>query len=145
MFNKLKNLFAPKPAVAQKQKKTRVSKPKEDLEAKARQAAKEAATAKDEPWVSIISVDIDPENINSGAFELDWNAAFLRKLIRAGYHQNENDTDDVVIDRWFQSVCRNVALEVYEQKIADPANRSDDDIRPPLNRKPLGGGRSEIS
>jgi hypothetical protein len=70
---------------------------------------------------------------------------FLKKLIRAGYHQNENDTDEIMVDRWFQNVCRNIALEMYEQKVADPTNRGTDDVRPPPVRKSLGDGRTEIS
>ncbi len=147
MLSKIKNWFKkseskvdpPTPKVK------RVKQVKDDDEAKMRNLAKEAATAKGEPWVAIINVDIDPNNINTGAFELDWNVPFLKKLIRAGYHQNENDTDEIMVDRWFQTVCRNIALEVYEQQMADPSNRGADDIRPPLSRKPLGGGRSEIS
>jgi len=145
MFKKLKELFNKpvKEPIAPKAKRER--KVKDDDEVKMRNLAKEAATAKGEPWVAIIHVDIDPENINTGAFELDWNVPFLKKLIRAGYHQNENDTDEIMVDRWFQTVCRNIALEVYEQQMADPTNRGGEDVRPPLNRKPLGGGRSEIS
>jgi hypothetical protein len=148
MFDKIKNLFSKKqkdPIAPKADKVKREKKVKDDDEVKMRNLAKEAATAKGEPWVAIIQVDIDPDNINTGAFELDWNVPFLKKLIRAGYHQNENDTDEIMVDRWFQTVCRNIALEVYEQQMADPTNRGDADVRPPLNRRPLGGGRSEIS
>jgi len=155
MFKKLKELFAKEtppapveaPASPAKPKVKRAKKPKvsRDNDAELRKLAKEAATAKGEPWVSIIRVDIDPDNINSGAFELDWNVPFLKKLIRAGYHQNENDTDEIMVDRWFQTVCRNIALEMYEQRMADPTNRGTDDVRPPPNRKVLGDGRTEIS
>jgi hypothetical protein len=149
MFDKLKDLFSKKTkkeATAPKAERAkRERKFTDDDAAKMRQLAKEAATAKGEPWVAIIHVDIDPDNINTGAFELDWNVPFLKKLIRAGYHQNENDTDEIMVDRWFQTVCRNIALEVYEQQMADPSNRGDADVRPTPVRKPLGGGRSEIS
>lgn len=153
MFDKIKNLFkpaatpAPEPVKVEKPvkpRKPREKKVKQD-DAALRNLAKEAATAKGEPWVSIIRVDVDPNNINSGAFELDWNVPFLKKLIRAGYHQNENDTDEIMVDRWFQTVCRNIALEIYEQKIADPANRGLEDVRPAPVRKSLGDGRAEIS
>jgi hypothetical protein len=46
-----------------------------------------------------------------------------------------------MVDRWFQSVCRNIALEIYEQQQADPDNR---DMRV-VRTKDLGDGRTEVS
>ena len=66
---------------------------------------------------------------------------FIINLIRAGYKQKDSDTDEVLVDRWFQTVCRNIALEVYEQQQADPTNR---DLRV-VRTKNLGGGRTEVS
>jgi hypothetical protein len=62
-------------------------------------------------------------------------------LIRAGYKQKDSDTDNVLVDRWFQTICRNIALEVYEQQQADPTNR---DLRM-VRTKNLGDGRTEVS
>jgi hypothetical protein len=62
-------------------------------------------------------------------------------LIKAGYKQKDTDTDDIIADRWFQVVCRNIALEVYEQVVADPDNR---DVRP-IRTRDLGNGRTEVS
>ena len=110
--------------------------------------AKELATLADEPYVAIVKVDIDPNNINSGAFELDWNAKFAANLARAGYMQKPGETEDVIVDRWFQTVCRNIALEIYEQNIADPTLREADALREELRHirsKDLGDGRTEIS
>lgn len=104
---------------------------------------KELATQEDRPYVAILKVDIDPENINSGAFELDWNDKFLLNLIRAGYKQRDDDTDQIIVDRWFQTVCRNIALELYEQQVADPSNRAEDLRR--VQTRNLGNGRTEIS
>ena len=53
----------------------------------------------------------------------------------------EDDTDTVIVDRWFQTVCRNIALEVYEQEQADPTNRELRNIR----TRDLGNGRTEVS
>jgi hypothetical protein len=92
--------------------------------------------------VSILRVDLDPENINSGSFELDWNDKFVLNLVRAGYKQRPDDTDQTIVDRWFQTVCRNVALEVYEQQQADPSNR--DEVRV-IRSRDIGGGRTEVS
>lgn len=62
-------------------------------------------------------------------------------LIKSGYKQRDDDTDIVIVDRWFQAVCRNVALEMYEQQVADPDNR---DVRVVRSRD-LGNGRTEVS
>ena len=60
------------------------SKPKEPVVAVST-TEKDKATAAGEPWVSVIGVEIDPDNVGNGAFELDWNEIFLAKLVRAGY------------------------------------------------------------
>ena len=145
MFDKIKNLFKKsEPPPPPKEKKAR--KPKQPKVVETPQLTeKEKATAAGEPYIAITKVDIDPNNINNGGFELDWNDKFLLNLIRSGYKQKPEDTDNVIVDRWFQTVCRNIALEVFEQEVADPLNRGTDDIRPPAVKKDLGDGRVEIS
>ncbi len=146
MFNKLKNLFkkaevAPIPVpIEAKPKVKRIRKPKE-IEKPIVLTDKEKATKAGEPYVSILKVDIDPNNIHNGAFELDWNDKFLLNLIKFGYKMKEDDTDHVIVDRWFHTVCRNVVLEMYEQNVADPSNRD----RRPSNTRDLGDGRTEVS
>ena len=105
---------------------------------------KEKATLNNEPYINVLSMDIDPADINSGAFELDWNDKFVLNLIKAGYKIREDDTDSQIVDRWFQTVCRNIALEVYEQQQADPDNRYRTEPRI-VRSKDLGDGRSEVS
>jgi hypothetical protein len=110
-------------------------------------SAKEQATKNNEPYVSIVKVNVDPENVGNGAFELDWNDKFLLNLIKAGYKVKADDTDNVIVDRWFQSVCRNIALELYEQDQADPANRdpiTGAEMRV-VKSKDIGNGYSEVS
>jgi hypothetical protein len=104
---------------------------------KIEKSAKDSATERGEPWVDIASVELDPENIGSGAFELDWNEFFVAKLIRAGYKGRD---DQQIVDQWFQDVCRNVVLETYEQLEANNPRPGTG-----VQRKDLGGGRSEIS
>jgi len=68
-------------------------------------------------------------------------------LIKAGYKVKADDTDNVIVDRWFQSVCRNIALELYEQDQADPANRdpiTGAEMRV-VKSKDIGNGYSEVS
>ena len=110
---------------------------KEKPKSKTKKTDKEIATAAGEPYVNIISMDIDPEQINNGAFELDWNEKFIANLVRAGYQQKANEEEHVIVDRWFQNVCRNVALETYEQEQADP------DVRYTQSRD-LGDGYTEV-
>jgi hypothetical protein len=104
-------------------------------EQKTKKTPKDLATERDEPWVEVLSMDIDKDNPGNGAFELDWNDKFLSNLIRAGY---QGKTDQDIVDNWFKAVCRNVIQENFEQEQADPTNR-------PSNRKDLGNGRTEIS
>ena len=134
MFDKLKNLFkkeepkkeAPQPA------------PKKKL------TPKELATQAGEPYVTVVSMDIDPEDINSGAFELDFNEIFVARLVKAGYMMKKEDTDAEIVDRWWTQVCRNVALELYEQQQADPENRYRAEMRVVQSRD-IGDGRTEVS
>lgn len=139
MFDKLKDMFGKKKP-EHKQKKKEAPK----------LSAKETATRAGEPWVDILQVNVDPEDINNGAFELDWNDKFLLNLIKQGYKEGEGDKDEEIIDRWFKAVCRNVVLETWEQEQADPYNRKDVDpitgaeMRV-VQSKDLGDGRSEIS
>jgi hypothetical protein len=136
MFEKIKNLFK-KPEVKSEPEPKKVKEKKVAPEL----TAKEKATAAGEPYINILSMELDPNDVNNGAFELDWNEKFILNLIRAGYKQKDSDTDNVLVDRWFQTVCRNIALEVYEQQQADPTNR---DLRM-VRTKNLGDGRTEVS
>jgi hypothetical protein len=143
LFDKLKNVFGtkevPEDKVLPKPKKTtKVRKPKAIVP---ELSAKEKATQAGEPYINILSLDIDPNDINSGAFDLDFNEIFVARLVKAGYMMNKDDKDTDIVDRWFQQVCRNVVLELYDQVQADPMNR---DIRP-IQSRDLGNGRTEVS
>jgi hypothetical protein len=123
-----------------KEKKPRKSKEKEptvDINAN----AKDKATKAGEPYINILSLDIDPNDITSGAFELDWNEIFVARLVKSGYMMSKDDKDSDIVDRWFHQVCRNVVLEMYEQQQADPTNR---DLRE-VKTRDLGNGRTEVS
>jgi hypothetical protein len=103
---------------------------------------KDVATEKGEPWVSVISVELDPDNIGNGAFELDWNDKFVTNLVRAGYQSKPGEEDSAIVDRWFQDVCRNVVMENFEQWEANQPY----DARPRvIDKKDLGDGRTEAS
>ena len=142
MFDKIKNLFK-KQEVAPVVKKE--VKPKQQKPPTPELTEKEKATAAGEPYIAITKVEINPENINDGAFDLDFNDKFVLNLIKAGYRQREDDTDVIIVDRWFQTVCRNVALELYEQQVADPENRTEGRDARVIRTKDLGNGRTEVS
>ena len=128
MLDKLKSaLGLKKPEVAEKAKRT----------TKAKKTAKEIATENGEPYVAILNIDISPDDINNGAFELDWNEKFVANLVRAGYQGQSNEPDHEIVDRWFQTVCRNVVMETYEQYQADPEIRF-------TNSRDLGDGYTEV-
>jgi hypothetical protein len=130
---------APKPV---KEKKPR--KPKEKKEP-ATVSDKQKAEELGLPYVNILKMEIDPYDINSGAFELDFNDKFVLNLIRAGYKMRDDDSDTIIVDRWFQTVCRNVALELYEQQQADPENRAQATDMRVVRAKDIGDGRTEVS
>jgi hypothetical protein len=124
-FKKKPDVAAPKPE----------AKPK-----KVEKTAKELATEKGDPYVTILSMEVDPTNMQNGAFELDWNDKFVANLVRAGYQMNPKDTDSDIVDRWFTAVCRNIVLETYEQYQAMDPER--DRV---VKSRNIGDGRSEVS
>jgi len=111
--------------------------PKEKIEKKIK-SAKELATERGEPYITIVSLEVDPDNLHQGAFELDWNDKFIANLVRAGYQMQPNEPEDVIVDRWFQNVCRHVVMETWEQEQAmNPARYT--------KSRDLGDGRREVS
>ena len=129
-FDRFKKKPEPKP---KEEKVIRVPKAPE-------KTAKELATEKGEPYVAIITMDIDPENLHHGAFELDWNEIFIARLVKAGYMMKPTDADSDLVDRWFQNVCRHVVMETWEQEQAI-RNSGSQYVR----TRDIGDGRSEIS
>lgn len=100
---------------------------------------KQIADAKGEPWVTVVQVELDPDNIGNGAFELDWNDKFITNLVRSGYKGKD---DAALVDQWFADVCKNVIAENYEQW---EANQPVGDRPREINRRDLGDGRTEVS
>ena len=99
-------------------------------------SAKELATERGEPYVAVISMDVDPDNLHQGAFELDWNEKFVANLLRAGYQGN---TDSDIVDQGFQNVCRHVVMETWEQEQAIKNSGIY------VQSRNIGDGRSEVS
>lgn len=97
---------------------------------------KERATAQGRAYFRVVNVEVDPENINNGTFEFDWNTIFIDELRKQGYSgESEEDT----VDHWFTDVCRHVVLETFEQSEADIS------VGNYVNKKDLGDGKVEVS
>ena len=89
--------------------------------------------------MAILSMDVDPENLHQGVFELDWNDKFVANLVRAGYQMKPTDADSEIVDRWFQNVCRHVVMETWEQEEAIKKSGVY------VQTRDIGDGRSEVS
>ena len=137
MINKIKNWFGTNhnvnPTPTQAQPEPPPAPPKKKAPEK---SAKELATERGEPYVAVLSMDVDPENLHQGAFELDWNEKFVANLLRAGY-QGKSDSD--IVDQWFQNVCRHVVMETWEQEQAIKNSGIY------VQSRNIGDGRSEVS
>lgn len=79
-------------------------------EAQAKMTPKERATARGEPWVSVLDTHVNKDNIRNGFFELDWNELFVKQLIQAGYGF-EADPEEEIVDRWFRDIVKNMLAE----------------------------------
>jgi plasmid replication initiation protein len=127
-----------KKAKAQAEESERLNKIKEAEEAIRNLSPKDRATLNNEPYINVLSLDVDVANIHQGSFELDWNDKFVANLVRAGYKAKDDDTDYDIVDRWFQNICRHVVLETWEQEQAINPSRV-------VKSRDLGDGYSEVS
>ena len=100
--------------------------------------AKELATERGEPYVAVLSMEVDLANLHQGAFDLDWNEIFSARLVKAGYMIKKDDTDAEIVDRWFQNVCRHVVMETWEQDQAINPQRY-------VRARNIGDGLTEVS
>lgn len=71
------------------------------------QADKEMATKNGEPWVTVIDMEVNFDQMDQGSFELDWNEFFISQLLKCGY---TGASDAEIVDQWFTTVCQNVAM-----------------------------------
>lgn len=71
---------------------------------------KAAATKRGEPWVNVLDMQVNEENIRNGFFELDWNKYFIQELLAAGYG-SEGDEEEQIVDRWFKDIIFNMLQE----------------------------------
>ena len=69
MLDKIKKLFNNKEAQAKKHIEAKSKKAEDE----AKKTPKDLATERGEPWVEVLSMEIDKDNPGQGSFELDWN------------------------------------------------------------------------
>lgn len=101
----------------------------------AKLSPKERATAKGEPWVSVLDMKVNAENPRNGFFELDWNDLFVLQLKQAGYGF-DGDPDEEIVDRWFKDLARNILSE----EGLDPTRGAGY-----INVIPISQGKAEVS
>ena len=87
---------------------------------------KQIAELKNQPFVTVLKMDVNPENAKAGYMELDWNDHFVKLLHEHGY---KGKSDEDVVNKWFNDVCRTVLI----QELADQDYGLEDQatIRPP--------------
>jgi hypothetical protein len=107
----------------------------EEMELLKKKDPKEYATRKKQPWVSVLDVKVNEENVRNGFFEMDWNKYFIEQLLEAGYGE-EADPEEEVVDRWFRDIVYNML-----QEEGLDTNRNVGYI----NVVPIAKGKSEVS
>lgn len=70
------------------------------------------ADLRGEPWVAMPDMKWDPADPSKSYFQLDYNDHFVTYL-RANNYQGT--TDEQVVERWLNDVCRSVAQEMQEE------------------------------
>jgi hypothetical protein len=101
----------------------------------AKATPKERATAKGEPWVSVLDTHVNKDNIRNGFFELDWNDLFVLQLKQAGYGY-DGDPDEEIVDRWFRDIVRGMLSEEGMDTSRGAGY---------INVVPIAKGKSEVS
>lgn len=99
--------------------------------------AKMSATVRKEPYVAVINSSYDPNmKLEGFEFEFDWNHLWIEQLVSAGY---SGHTEEQIVQRWFEDLCRSVVLESSEDQPI-PFNS-----RRVANRTPRDGGKADYS
>jgi len=115
--------------------KTRAEAAKKEEEL-AKMTPKERATASGEPYVAVLETHVNKENLRNGFFELDWTEQFVLQLKQEGYGF-EGDPEEQVVDRWFRTLCKDVASEEGVDMTERGAGY--------INVKKIAEGKSEVS
>jgi len=97
---------------------------------------KERANALGEPYIAVLDTHINKENLRNGFLELDWNDVFVLQLKQQGYGF-DGDPDEEIVDRWFRTLCRDIAGEEGVDMTERGAGY--------INVKKIAEGKSEVS
>ena len=96
---------------------------------------KAAATKRKQPWVNVLDMQVNEDNIRNGFFELDWNQYFIAELIENGYGEKA-DPEEEIVDRWFRDIVYNMLQE---------EGLDTDRGAGYINVVPIDKGKSEVS
>jgi len=91
------------------------------------------ATAAGEAWVAVLDMQINPENIKNGFFELDWNNEFIEQLMDAGYN---GESQEQMVDAWFRTIVTQMLGEEGLETAREMGY---------INVVPISKGKSEVS
>ena len=69
---------------------------------------KECANVKGEPYVNVLDMGIDPDNVSNGYFELDYNDLFVKMLSEHGI---TGKSDEEIVNTWFNRICRTIVAQ----------------------------------
>ena len=135
----IKNWFKPKSKTKTKAKTKKVvadsdSAPKERKPRTKKKAVHNTANDSAQPWVDVIKTHFDPESPGDGYFELDWNDAFIKRLVKAGYH---GKSEEEIVEQWFQDICKQVVFENYEEVSSMQGTSF-------IQKKDIGNGKTEV-
>ena len=74
------------------------------------------------PWVEVKKMDVNVDDPKQGYMELDWNDEFVAMLQEKGY---TGESDESVVNKWFNDVCRTVLLQEMEDQDYGLENQDD--------------------
>jgi len=67
-------------------------------------------------------MDVNVDDPKQGYMELDWNDEFVAMLQEKGY---TGESDESVVNKWFNDVCRTVLLQEMEDQDYGLENQDD--------------------
>lgn len=130
-FKKLTGLDKEEARIAEE--KARVE--TEAMEVLKKKDPKAYATKRKEPWVSVLDVKVNKDNVRNGFFELDWNEYFIKDLKKAGYGE-DGDLEEQIVDRWF----RDIVYGMLDEQGLDTERGAGY-----INVVPIDKGKAEVS
>jgi hypothetical protein len=121
-------------ALAAAETATKAAEEAKQQEELAKMTPKDRATARGEPYVTVLDTHVNKDNVRNGFFELDWNPEFIIQLKQAGYGF-DGDPEEEIVDRWFRDLATNMLVEAGQNPSRGAGY---------ININILGGGKAEI-